>query len=177
MTIVTRTKPAAGDIGPAMRAIAVSLDPSEPLYDIDTIEALRAGATVRERLTATVFGAFALIAVVLAAAGIYGVIAYQVARRTREIGVRIALGASRGRVVRDVVREAAGLAVAGIALGSVGAFAGARLARGLLFGVEPTDPLTFGSVALLLLAVAITAALVPAARAAGVQPVEALRSD
>jgi predicted permease len=177
MTIVARTKPGAGDIGPAMRAIAVSLDPSEPLYDIDTIEALRAGATVRERLTATVFGAFALIAVVLAAAGIYGVIAYQVARRTREIGVRIALGASRARVVRDVVREASVLALAGIALGSVGAFAGARLARGMLFGIEPTDPLTFGSVALLLLGVAITAALVPAARAAGIQPVEALRSD
>jgi predicted permease len=177
MTIVARTKPGADDVEPAMRDVAVSVDPSEPLYDIDTIEALRAQATVRDRLTAAVFGSFALIAVVLAAAGIYGVIAYQVARRTREIGVRIALGASRARVVRDVVREASGLALSGIALGCVGAFAGARLARGMLFGVEPTDPLTFGAVALLLLAVAITAALVPAARAAGIQPVEALRSD
>jgi putative ABC transport system permease protein len=128
-------------------------------------------------MTALLFSAFALVAVVLAAAGIYGVISYQVARRTREIGVRMALGASRGRVLRDVVGEAAGLALLGIALGTGGALAAVRFARGMLYGVAPTDPLTFGAVAALLMVVAIAAALVPAAKASGIQPVEALRAE
>jgi putative ABC transport system permease protein len=100
-----------------------------------------------------------------------------VARRTREIGLRIALGASRRRVVRDVVGEATRLALTGIALGTAGAFVGTRVARGMLYGVAPTDPLTFAAVSVLLLAVAIAASLVPAARAAGIQPSEALRSE
>jgi putative ABC transport system permease protein len=177
MTIVVRTNADGPDVVPGMRAVAGALDPSEPLYDIDTIEALRATATARDRMTAVVFGAFALLAVVLAGAGIYGVIAYQVARRTREIGVRIALGASRARVVHEVVSEAARLALLGIALGAAGALAGTRFVRSLLFGVAPTDPITFGAVAILLLGVAVAAALVPAARAASIQPVEALRSE
>jgi ABC-type antimicrobial peptide transport system permease subunit len=160
-----------------MRAAALAVDPSEPLYDIHTIEALRSDATARARMTALLFSAFALVAVVLAAAGIYGVISYQVTRRTREIGVRMALGASRGRVVRDVVGEAAVLALVGVALGSAGALAAVRFARGMLYGIAPTDPATFGSVAALLMAVAIAAALVPAAKASGIQPVEALRAE
>jgi len=91
--------------------------------------------------------------------------------------VRMALGASRSRVVRDVVGEAAVLAVIGVALGTAGALAAVRFARGLLYGIAPTDPLTFGSVAALLMAVALAAALVPAAKASGIQPVEALRAD
>jgi putative ABC transport system permease protein len=126
---------------------------------------------------ALALGAFALLAIVLAAAGIYAVIAYQVARRTREIGVRIALGASRARIVRSVVTEATSLAVIGIILGTLGALAGTQLARKMLFGVAPTDPVTFGSVAALLLAVAVAAAAVPAIRAAGISPIEALHSD
>jgi putative ABC transport system permease protein len=177
LTIVARTAPGASGVVGAMRAAALVVDPSEPLYDIDTIEGLRSDATARERMTAMLFSAFALVAVVLAAAGIYGVISYQVTRRTREIGVRMALGASRGRVVRDVVGEAVVLALAGVALGSAGALAAVRFARGLLYGVAPTDPVTFGSVAALLMAVAIGAALVPATKASGIQPVEALRAD
>ena len=177
LTIVARTAPGATGIAAGMRAAALAVDPSEPLYDINTIEALRSDATARERMTALLFSAFALVAVVLAAAGIYGVISYQVARRTREIGVRMALGASRGRVLRDVVGEAAGLALLGIALGTGGALAAVRFARGMLYGVAPTDPLTFGAVAALLMVVAIAAALVPAAKASGIQPVEALRAE
>ena len=177
LTIVARTAPGATGIAAGMRAAALTVDPSEPLYDINTIEALRSDATARERMTALLFSAFALVAVVLAAAGIYGVISYQVARRTREIGVRMALGASRGRVVRDVVGEAAGLALIGVALGTAGALLAVRFARGMLYGVAPTDPLTFGSVAALLMLVAIAAAMVPAARASGIQPVEALRAE
>ena len=177
LTIVARTAPGATGIASGMRTAALAVDPSEPLYDINTIEALRSDATARERMTALLFAAFALVAVVLAAAGIYGVISYQVARRTREIGVRMALGASRGRVLRDVVGEAAGLALLGIALGTGGALAAVRFARGMLYGVAPTDPLTFGGVAALLMVVAIAAALVPAAKASGIQPVEALRAE
>ena len=177
LTIVVQTAPGASGIAQGMRAAALAVDPSEPLYGIDTIEGLRAEATARSRMIALLFSAFALVAVVLAAAGIYGVISYQVARRTREIGVRMALGASRGRVVREVVGEAAVLAVLGVALGTIGALGAVRLARGMLYGVAPTDPLTFGSVATLLMALAITAALVPAAKASGIQPVEALRAD
>ena len=177
LTIVVRTAPGASGIAQAMRAAALAVDPSEPLYGIDTIEALRSDATARSRMMALLFSAFALVALVLAAAGIYGVISYQVARRTREIGVRMALGASRGRVVREVVGEAAVLGVIGVALGTIGALAAVRFARGMLYGVAPTDPLTFGSVAALLMAVALAAALVPAAKASGIQPVEALRAD
>ena len=177
LTIVARTTPGASGVAAGMRAAALAVDPSEPLYDIDTIESLRSDATARERMIALVFSAFALVAVVLAAAGIYGVISYQVARRTREIGVRMALGASRGRVVRGVVGEAVVLALIGVALGSAGALATVRFARGMLYGIAPTDPVTFGSVAVLLMAVAIAAALVPATRASGIQPVEALRAD
>jgi len=177
LTIVARTARGASGVVGGMRAAALAVDPSEPLYDIDTIEELRSDATARQRMTAMLFSAFALVAVVLAAAGIYGVIAYQVTRRTREIGVRMALGASRGRVVRDVVGEAVVLALAGVALGTAGALAAVRFVRGLLYGVAPTDPVTFGSVAALLMAVAIAAALVPATKASGIQPVEALRAD
>ena len=177
LTIVVRTAPGVGDVVAGMRSAALAVDPSEPMYDIDTIEELRSDATARARMTAMLFSAFALVAVVLAAMGLYGVISYQVTRRTREIGVRMALGASRERVIRDVVGEAVVLAVTGVALGSAGALATVRFARGMLYGITPTDPVTFGSVAALLMAVAIVAALVPAMRASGIQPVEALRAE
>jgi ABC-type antimicrobial peptide transport system permease subunit len=160
-----------------IRAAAVAQDPNEPFYQIEHIETLRANATARDRMAALVFSGFALLAITLSAAGIYGVIAYQVTRRTREIGVRIALGASRSRVVRDVVGEAAGLALVGIAIGVVGALVATRFAGAMLYGVAPWDPVTFGSVSLLLLGVALAAALVPAARAAGIEPMIALRAE
>jgi putative ABC transport system permease protein len=177
MTIVVRTEPAASGVVQQMRDAAIALDPSEPLYQVESIETLLADATARDRMAALVFSIFALLAIALSAAGIYGVIAYQVTRRTREIGVRIALGAGRSRVVRDVVGEAAGLALVGIVVGVVGALILSRFASSMLYGVAPWDPLTFGSVSILLLGVALGAALVPAARAAGIQPVEALRAE
>lgn len=177
MTVVVRSTGSGPAIVQRLREAAVELDANEPIYGIQTIEALRAGATARDRMAAAVFTAFALLAIALSAAGIYGVIAYQVARRTREIGVRIALGARRGRVVRDVVAEATGLALAGIALGTLLALGVTRFAGGMLYGVSPTDPVTFIAVALLLLATAVIAAAAPATRAAGIQPVEALRSE
>src|SRR5207253_2088811 len=121
------------------------------------------------------FSAFAAVALLLAAAGIYGVLAAQVAERTREIGVRNALGAAPRDIVRLVLGRAARLAGAGIALGTLGAVAIGRVLGGLLFGVSPLDPVTLGGVAVLLAAVALAACLAPARRAVRVAPMVALR--
>ena len=120
---------------------------------------------------------FAAIALVLAAVGLYGVIAYSVAQRTREIGVRVALGAQPADVARLVLVEAVRLAAVGIVLGVAGAIAATGALRGLLFGVGPTDPATFIVIALLLAGVALLSAYLPTRRALGVDPTEALRAE
>ncbi|MQA89798.1 MAG: FtsX-like permease family protein [Gemmatimonas sp.] len=121
--------------------------------------------------------AFAILAAALAAIGLFGVVAYLVARRTREIGIRIALGALPGQILRDVVREGALLAGIGIAVGVVAATALTRLLGGLVYGVEVLDPLTFVGVTALLAAVALVATYLPARRAARVDPLIALRHE
>ncbi len=136
-----------------------------------------ADTIARDRFAAVLIGAFALLALVLAAAGIYGVVAYQVARRTREIGLRMALGAARGSVLSDVVKGALGMAMGGIALGLAGSLAATRVLTGMLFVVTPLDVSTHVGVAALLLAVTVVASVVPAMRASSVDPVSALRSD
>jgi putative ABC transport system permease protein len=177
MSFVVRTRGPAPGIEDRLRDVALALDPTEPIYDVQTLETLRGRATARERLAAIVFGAFALLAVVLSAAGIYGVISYQVARRTREIGVRMALGAARGGVVARVVGEAAGLAALGIGIGLIVALLATRSAEAFLFGISATDPATFAVTSVLLLGIAVVAALLPALRAAAIPPVEALRYE
>jgi putative ABC transport system permease protein len=177
MTVVMRGFGDVAALAEPVRQAAVSLDPAEPLWGLATMETLVGRATLRDRLAALVFSLFAMLALLLSAAGIYGVISYQVTRRTREIGVRMALGASRARVTATVVGEAMGLAALGVVCGSAVALAGTRLARGMLFGVSTTDPATFLGVALLLLAVAMLAAIVPAVRAAAVHPIAALRQQ
>ncbi|MEX0891739.1 MAG: ABC transporter permease [Gemmatimonadota bacterium] len=157
------------------RAIAAGLDPAEPMYGFRTMETLRADALARERSASLVFGAFGLLALVMAATGLYGVVSYQVARRTGEIGVRMALGADRTRVRLQVVGQALGVAGMGVAVGTMGALAATRLLSGMLYGVEPGDPRTLGAGALVLLLVAASAAWMPARRASAVSPVEALR--
>lgn len=134
-------------------------------------------SVVQPRLNLTLLVAFASIALVLAAVGIYGVMAYTVSQRTHEIGIRMALGAQREDVLKQVLREGAQLAALGLALGLVGSLAAARLIATLLFGVKPTDPLTFAAVAVVRASVALAACYIPALRATRVDPLSALRYE
>jgi putative ABC transport system permease protein len=129
------------------------------------------------RFTGLLLGAFALLALILSAVGIYGLLSFLVSRRTREIGIRVAIGADRGRVLALVLRNAAVLAVSGAIAGTVGALALTRLLQKLLHGVTPHDPATLAASAAALIAVALAASAVPAWRASRVNPVVALRSD
>jgi putative ABC transport system permease protein len=129
------------------------------------------------RFHATLLGAFAALAMLLAAVGIYGLLAYTVAQRTREIGVRMALGASRRGILALVIGQGAVLAGIGVAAGLAGAFASTRYLSSLLFGITPLDPATFVAVALVFAAVALFASYVPARRATRVDPLVALRSE
>jgi predicted permease len=171
------------DLGPAelsavLRQAAHDVDPSLKLRrDAVTAEAEVAHFMALHRFVLALLGAFATLALVMAAVGLYGVIAYGVSQRTRELGVRIALGAHASDVVAMVLREALSLSVVGIIAGGAGAIAATRALRGLLFGVEPGDPVTLGATALLLAAVAVGAAYLPARRAASIDPIEALRAE
>lgn len=159
-----------------VRGIVRSLDAELPIGKVQTLQQARSESLSPSRLTTLLLALFAGLALVIAATGIGGVIAYGVSQRTHEIGVRMALGAARTDVLRMVLRQGLGMLAAGLALGAAGALALSRLMTGLLFGVEPTDPLTFTAVSALLVAVAAAASFVPARRAAGVAPMVALRT-
>ena len=131
----------------------------------------------RRKFTTLLLTLFALTALTLAMVGIYGVIAYSVVQRTREIGVRIALGAQRLDVLWMVLRQAVVMGIAGVAIGTLGSFYATRALDSLVFGITPRDPATFSAVALLLLGVAFVAALIPALRATRVDPSSALRAE
>ncbi|HKQ76172.1 MAG TPA: ABC transporter permease [Blastocatellia bacterium] len=158
----------------AQRAIW-AIDRDQASTQIQTAEEALNGSLAEPRLYTVLLGAFASLALILAAVGIYGVMSYTVTERTREIGVRMALGAQAGNVLKLVIGHGMALALIGVALGSGAAFALTRLMSGLLFGVSPTDPLTFVVIALLLSAVALLACYIPARRAAKVDPMVALR--
>jgi putative ABC transport system permease protein len=134
-------------------------------------------AAAQPRLTMLIFGIFASAALALAAIGVYGVVAYSVAQRTREIGVRMALGAQPARIVRGVLRHGLTLAAVGIIIGLGAAYTLSRFIASILYGTEPTDVLTYGGVAVVLALCAAVASLVPARRAARVDPATALRYD
>jgi predicted permease len=176
-TIVVRTDGnASGYVAPIRDALA-SMGGNATLSTAKTMEELRGDVIADRRFTLILVGVFAALALVLASIGIYGVISYSVQQRTREIGIRAALGASPSRVLRMVVGDGAKLAIIGIAIGTVGALVLTQFIRAFLFGVSPWDPLTFTGIALVLAAVAIIASCVPARRAMKVDPNTALRYE
>jgi predicted permease len=177
ISVVMRSRGDPSTALAAVRGVVRSLDRDLPVYDVFTLESMVDRALGQPRFYLLLLGIFAALAVLLAVVGIYGVIAYTVQQRTREIGIRIALGASHERVVGMVVRRGLMLAVLGIALGTAGAFALTRVLQTLLFGVSARDPMTFAAVSALLGGVALVASWVPARRAARVDPLTAMRSD
>jgi predicted permease len=164
----------ASIIGAARRDIG-ALVPGVPLYDVRPMRERIADAMAYARFSAILLATFAVVALALAALGTYGVISFGVSQRTKEIGIRVALGATRGSVLRLVVGQGVGLAVVGGVVGLVGALAATRVLRSLLYGVVPTDPGTLVSIFVLLVVAVLAASWVPARRAAGVEPAEALR--
>ena len=161
----------------SVRKAVGSLDPNLPLYDVKTLTEHMRLALFPARVAATVLGGFGLVALILAAIGIYGVTSYSVAQRTREIGIRMALGAQLGDVLRLVLSSGVKLTAAGTAIGLIGAYLLTRALMSLLNGVSPTDPLTFVFVSGLLITVALVATYIPARRATKVDPLAALRYE
>jgi predicted permease len=177
MTFVTR---GAGDPIALMDRVkrqVWSVDPLQTIYDAASVERLVAASVVRQRFSMTVMSAFAVIALALCAGGIYGIISFTTTQRTREIGVRMALGADSSVIRSMVLREGSTVILIGLAIGLIGAFVASRFLRTLLFEVSTADPLTFGMVSALLFAVGLAACYVPARRATRVDPLMALRIE
>ena len=160
-----------------VRRVVLAVDPNQPVANIRTMEEILDADVSNRHLQTTLLSAFSVLALMLAAVGLYGVLCYTVAQRTSEIGLRMALGAQRGDVIGGIVRHALGLTTFGIALGLIGAFTVTRAFRSFLFDVSPTDLSTFAAVTLLLLIVAAAASYVPARRASTVDPVLALKQE
>jgi len=174
-TLIVRTRGNPLDQLAPIRNEIAAIDKNLPLYDLKTMRQHLGLALLPARLAGSVLGVFGLVALILAAAGIYGVMAYSVAQRTREIGVRMAMGAQARDVLRLVIWQGAKLALIGVGIGLGGAFALTRLMTSLLYGVSATDPMTFVGIATLLMTVALLACWVPARRATKVDPLVALR--
>jgi putative ABC transport system permease protein len=161
----------------AVRAAFREIDPALAVFGVETLDETLSRSVGQRRFTVLLLGLFAALALSLAVVGVHGVLSYSVAQRTREIGIRMALGATRRSVTRMVMGQGTGLIAAGILLGLVGALLLSRVLRGLLFGVSATDPAIFGGVALLLLLVALLASYLPARRATRVDPAITLRGE
>jgi len=175
--VVVRAAGAPDRLAASARAAVASLDPELAVSGLSTLDDVVRRSVARPRFMVQLLLVFASLALLLCAIGVYGVTAYAVSRRTREIGIRMALGADRASVRAMVLREAARLAAAGVGLGLAGAFAATRLLRGFLFEIGPADPLTHAAVAVLLGAVAVAASALPARRAARLDPIAALRTE
>jgi len=175
--LVVRTVDERLALQPAIEAAVRALDPDLPLFEARTMRRRLDLSIARERMAMIVLLVFAGVAVTLASVGLYGVVSHSVTERTHEIGVRMALGAEAAHIVALVVRQGMTTAVAGTAIGIAAAASLSRAIQDLLFGVTPTDPLTFGGVVVLLLTVALVACYVPARRATRVDPTTALRAE
>ncbi len=177
MTFVVRTEGPPEAAASAVRNALHAMDPTQAAYDIKPMSDVMRKALAQQRFSLVLFSGFSLLALTLVAVGLYSIMAYSVTARSREMGVRIALGARPSQVRRLVVVQGLGLLAGGLALGLPAAILGARLLRALLYGISPTDPATIAAVAGLLVLVAVAAAYVPARRATRVDPVVALRGD
>ena len=177
MDIVVRTDLPPASVLQTIRQKVHDLDPELPLATVRTMDEWVSSSAMQPRLSALIVGVFAAMAVLIAAIGIYGVLAYSVTQRTREIGLRIALGARREGVVRLIVKEGMTVAAIGIGTGLVGASGLGRAVNSLVYGLAPRDPLTFAGVAAMLAFVALAASVLPARRAARVDPIVALREE
>jgi putative ABC transport system permease protein len=177
ITLVVRTDGNPAELAAALKSTVWSFDRNLPVSAVFAMDRVVAEANAQPRFEMLLLGIFAVIALLLAAVGIYGLMNYAVSRRTREIGIRISLGASRAEVLRMVVRQGMLQALAGTVAGLLGALLLSRLMANMLFGVRPTDPVTFGCVALVLGLAALLATCVPARKAIRIQPMVALRSE
>ena len=175
LTVRTDSDPAA--MAASIRNAVRAIDPIQPVARVATMEEILAGAIAQPRFNTLLLTLFAGIALLLAAIGIYGVMALSVARRAHEIGIRMAIGARRSDVLRMIVGQGMRLALIGLAIGVAASFAISRALASLLFGVTPADPVTFLAVGLLFLFVALAASYVPARRATRIDPMATLRGE
>jgi putative ABC transport system permease protein len=177
MTVILKAAGDPNQLIAAVRQQVKAIDPDQPIYSVRTMDDIRAESVAPERLNLTLLSIFAGIALVLAVVGIYGVMSYTVTQRTHEIGIRMAIGAQPRDVFRMVIGQGMMLALIGVVCGLIGAFGLTRLMASMLFGVEPTDPITFAAIAVLLTGVALVACYVPGRRATKVDPVVSLRYE
>jgi predicted permease len=177
VNLVVRSARPLEALAPSIRQAVRTLDPQLPIVQLREMTAVFNDSVSRQRFLSTLLALFGGVALLLAAIGTYGVLSYLVTERQREIGIRVALGASAGGIVGLVVRQGLVLAVVGVVFGVIGALALGRVTQSLLFGVTPTDPATYAGVGVVILLVALLACLVPAQRAMRVDPLVAIRSD
>jgi putative ABC transport system permease protein len=175
--IFLRTAGDPGTLGDAIRREVEAVDPDVPVYAVRSMEGVVARSVAERRFALQILGFFAGVALLLAAIGIYGVMAYTFSQRTHEIGIRMALGAQPGDILRTALGEGMRLVVVGLGSGLIGALIFTRFLRSMLYGVTPSDPLTYASLLALLAAIALLACFIPARRATRVDPLVALREE
>jgi putative ABC transport system permease protein len=177
MVVYLRTHAESGTLGDAVRREVQAIDPTIPVFEVRTMDEVVAKYLEQRRFALELLGVFAGVALLLASIGIYGVMAYTFSQRTNEIGIRMAMGAQRGDILKIAVGEGALIVAFGLAAGLAGSLVLTRFLQTMLFDVKPTDPITFAGISALLAAVALAACFVPARRAARVDPLVALRHE